>query len=144
MASSYESGEPPPAGRERDEALAVLLSQPCSDQHLSQFSRFDLGDWREVIPHLGLMDSDKQSIIEYSPRSVSAQEHVTRMLMLWKERYGTAATYGRLCDAFQQSGRQYLADSVEGLLLAEYTSRISSELMINFDHEPEKSRSFSC
>ena len=127
MASSSESGEPPPTGRER-EALAVLLSQPCSDQHLNQFSQFDLGDWREMIPHLGLLDSDKQSIIEYSPRSVSVQEHVrvTRMLMLWKERYGTAATYGRLCDAFQQSGRQYLADSVEGLLLAEYTS----ELMI--------------
>ena len=91
----------------------MSLSKECSDEHLYQISQL-IADWKEVAPALRLTQQDEADILGYAPSSVSAQR--LYMLRKWREKYGTAATYQRLSDAFRNCARQDLVDKISELV----------------------------
>ena len=100
----------------------MSLSKECSDKHLYQISKL-IADWKEVAPELRLTQQDEADILEYAPYSVSTQR--ITMLRKWRQKYGTAATYQRLSDAFRDCGRQDLVDKISELV---HTSSLSRKL----------------
>ena len=100
----------------------MSLSKECSDEHLYQISQL-IADWKEVAPALRLTQQDEADILGYAPSSVSAQR--LYMLRKWREKYGTAATYQRLSDAFRNCARQDLVDKISELV---HTSSLSRTL----------------
>ena len=87
--------------------------QPCSDAHLAQISQW-IPDWRELAPFLGLTDVEEQNIIGYPPTSVPVQR--MRMLMTWRQKQRTMATYNRLADALRLCNKEILVDRLSELL----------------------------
>ena len=90
--------------------------QPCSYADLAQISQW-IPEWRELAPFLELTDVEEQNILGYPPTSVPVQR--TRMLMTWRQRQGSMATYSRLADAFISCNKQGLVDRLSELLATE-------------------------
>ena len=93
----------------------MSLSKGCSDEHLYRISQL-IVDWKEVAPELGLAQHDEADILQYAPFSVSARDQSLYMLRKWRQKYGTAATYQRLSDAFRNCARQDLVDKISELV----------------------------
>ena len=70
-----------------------------------------------MAPFLELTDVEEQNILGYPPTSVPVQR--TRMLMTWRQRQGSMATYSRLADAFISCNKQGLVDRLSELLATE-------------------------
>ena len=92
-----------------------LWNKLCSDEHLHQISQL-IAEWKEVAPALGLTQQDEADIAGYAPFSVPAQK--LRMLRMWWQKNGTAATYKGLVDAFRNCARQDLVDKITNLVSA--------------------------
>lgn len=100
--------------------------QPCSDEHLVDLS-MHVSDWREIAPHLCLTKTEEENVIGYPPLSLPRQR--VSMLRTWRAKFGKAATYERLCDAFRQCHRQDLVDEVEKLLADTRTGELAWALI---------------
>ena len=94
------------------------LDQSCTDENLREVSLV-VTKWQTIAPFLGLKEQDEEVIQEYPVGRRRLQ-----MLTMWKERFGSTATYRRLIEAFDRIGRRDLVDRVCGILFASVGSEL--------------------
>ena len=101
----------------------MAANRPCSEQHLAQIAML-ITDWRAVAPFLGLTQAEEIAILE-STHSVPARK--IAMLRQWKQKLGgSAATYKRLCQAFETCGLIDLKEQVMQMVAGSYTDNTGS------------------
>lgn len=98
-----------------------INNHPSSAQHLSaQCTYTDLStiaswicSWEMVAPYLGITPSEEQTIKKnYSGYG----EQKYKMLLLWKEKLGKSATYGKLIEIFEKNYNKEMADHIKDLV----------------------------
>ena len=83
-----------------------MLDQKCSNEHLTDISRFL--DWRGVTPYLGLDDIDRRQI----ESKTTEHEKGPETLRLWKKKYGFKTKFKILVVALLKIGNAEQAEKV--------------------------------
>ena len=88
------------------------MESTCTDPDLVKIAS-RVNDWRAIAPSLGLSSADETAILGEAPHSVPTQRMA--MLRKWRQKLGRAATYKRLCQAFEDCERTDLVELVQQL-----------------------------
>ena len=102
---------------ELTERVGVLADHIISDLHLEEIASFLLVDWRSLPPHLSLEEIIVRDIERRYPDERGRRRE---LLQLWRQRYGSAATYRRLIQALLEIQCRQDAEAVCRLLLRSF------------------------
>ena len=89
------------------------MDSTCTDAHLVKIASH-VDQWRAIAPSLGLSPADESAILGEAPHSVRTQRMA--MLRRWRQKLGRAATYEKLCQAFEDCERTDLVELVQQLV----------------------------